>query len=69
VGQYAGQTDTECARKVKIHLSCIAWDQVTEVLADPNKLLVAGYAASLTDGSPNCASVPLLGDGWTVTHQ
>lgn len=66
VGQYAGQPDTEWARRVKIHLSSITWPQIDAVLADPKKTLVASYEATLPDGSPSCASVPLIGGGWSV---
>jgi hypothetical protein len=66
VGQYAGQKNTEWARRVKIHLSTITWKQINAVLANPKHALLAAYEATLPDGSPSCASVPLIGGGWRV---
>lgn len=66
VGEYAGQKNTEWARRVKIHLSSISWEQVNQVLSDGNSMLAASYQASDKDGGPSCASVPLVGDGWQV---
>ena len=66
VGQYAGQQGTEWARRVKIHLASITWAQIEAATGDGKKALHASYAATLPDGSPSCASVPLIGGGWTV---
>lgn len=65
VGQYAGQEDTEWARRVKIYLSGISWEQIEQVSAGNGKL-VASYQATDKDGGPSCASVPLIGDGWVI---
>lgn len=69
VGQRAGQQDTSWDRRVKIHLSSITWEQINQVSGDPGKVLAASYKATATDGSPACASVPLIGDGWVVSQQ
>ena len=65
VGEYAGQKNTSWARRVKIHLSGISWQQVEQVLAAPNGKLVASYEATDKKGGPSCASVPLIGGGWS----
>jgi hypothetical protein len=66
VGKYAGQENTEWARRVKIHVSTITWKQIHSLLANPKKTLLAGYEATLPDGSPSCASVQLIDGGWRV---
>jgi len=68
VGEYAGQKEAEWARRVKIHLSSITWSQVDEVLSSAGRKLVASYQATGEDGSPSCASVPLVGDGWSIIN-
>lgn len=69
IGQYAGQENTDWARKAKIHLSSITWNQINEVSSGTNRLLFASYEATLDDGSPSCASVPLIGGGWNVRQR
>ena len=66
VGEYAGQKNTSWARRVKIHLSGISWQQVEQVLAAPNGKLVASYEATDKKGGPSCASVPLVSGGWSI---
>ena len=68
VGEYAGQKNTEWARRVKIHLSSITWQQVEQVLNVSNGKLIARYQATDKNGGPSCASVPLLDEGWVVTE-
>jgi len=68
VGEYAGQRNAEWARRVKIHLSGISWSQVNKVLKSTGGKLVSSYQATAKDGSPSCASVPLIGDGWSVVE-
>ncbi len=65
-GEYAGQKNTEWARRVKIHLSSISWQQVEQVIKGSKRKLVASYQATDKVGGPSCASVPLLGEGWLV---
>jgi hypothetical protein len=64
VGEYAGQKNAEWARRVKIHLSSISWRQVKQALTDSR--LEASYQATDKDGGPSCASVPLIGGGWSL---
>ena len=66
IGQYAGQKDTEWARRVKIKLSSISWAQINQVKLEKKAKLVASYEATDKKGEPSCASVPLVGKGWIV---
>lgn len=65
-GEYAGQQNAEWARRVKIHLSSISWEQVEELLSGSNCKLVASYQATDKNGGPSCASVLLIGGGWLL---
>jgi hypothetical protein len=47
-------------KRIKVHLRSITWEQVEAVLTDSTAVLAASV-----DGQ-GAASVPLLGDGWTV---
>ncbi len=66
VGEYAGQKNPEWARRVKIHLSNISWQQIEQALTHAKPRLVTSYQATDKDGGPSCASVPLIGGGWSV---
>ena len=66
IGQYAGQENTDGARRAKIHLSGITWQQVLQAISKEKGKLVASYEAADKDGRPSCASVPLVGNGWDV---
>lgn len=66
VGDYAGQKDATWARRVKIHLSSISWQQVKQVSTGSKCRLVASYQATDKNGGPSCASVPLIGGGWSL---
>lgn len=52
-------------RRMKIHLSGITWQQIEEA-TQAGGVLEASVQGTGKDGGPNCASVPLLGGGWTV---
>lgn len=65
-GEYAGQKNTEWARRVKVHLSSISWKQVEQVLNDTKNKLVTSYQATDKNCGPSCASVPLIDEGWSV---
>lgn len=56
IGTYAGQTDTEWARRLKVPLSRITWD-----LINSKSILVGEIPGTGKDGSPNCAYVWLKG--------
>lgn len=64
VGKYAGQKNTEWARRAKVNLSSIIWKQVEHALKSSKSKLVASYQATDKDGGPSCSSVPLIGGGW-----
>ena len=53
------------SRRMKVHLSSIAWAPIEEAIRSGG-VLEATVEGTGKDGGPNCASVPLLGDGWTV---
>ena len=65
-GKLAGQRDSCWERRAKIPLTGITWKQIDAVLAAPGALLEARIAGTGRDGSPVCASVPLIGGGWHV---
>lgn len=62
VGQAAGQA--EWNRRIKVPLGGISWNLVRA--AAPQGRLEARIAGRGRDGSPACASVPLLAPGWHV---
>ena len=65
-GQSAGQAGSPWVRRAKVKLGGIAPEQARRVLDDVRLCLEARIAGLARDGGPMCASVPLLGDGWTV---
>lgn len=52
--------------RMKIHLASITWEQIEAVSRVPGGVLQATVSGVDGKGAPACASVPLLGDGWTV---
>jgi hypothetical protein len=64
VGQAAGQFNCEWNRRIKVPLNGISWDLART--AGPGGRLAARIAGRGRDGSPACASVPLLAPGWRV---
>lgn len=68
MGWRPGQTDPPCPawlRRIKVHLSPITWEQIEESLKSGG-VLEAVVPGTGRDGSPSCASVPLVGGGWAV---
>lgn len=65
-GEYAGQKNSEWSGRAKIHLSSISWKQIEQILDNSEDKLVASYEATDKNGGPSCASVSLVGAGWTV---
>jgi len=53
-------------RRMKIHLASIFWEQIEAVTRSSAAVLEARVSGVGTDGSPACATVPLLDGGWTV---
>lgn len=52
-------------RRMKIHLSTITWERIEEATRSGG-VLEAAVEGTGKDGGPNCASVKLLGAGWTI---
>ncbi len=52
-------------RRIKIHLRDLTMTQLVQA-RKPANLLEARVHAVAKDDGPACASVPLLGAGWTV---
>jgi len=50
IGTYAGQTNTEWSRRLKVPLSGITWGEIRS-----QKTLVAGIPGTGKDGGPSCA--------------
>lgn len=65
-GTLAGQAGSCWTRRAKVGLMDIGWDLVDSVLAQPSSCLEARIAGKAGDGGPACASVRLLGDGWSI---
>lgn len=68
VGVRAGQSSTPWDRRAKVKLGSITRDQVDEVLGKSGRVLEASYEGRGRDGSPACATVPLLGGGWRAVE-
>jgi hypothetical protein len=62
-GSYAGQGDTQWARRAKVPLSGITWPLIKRAKGKPLQARIAGTGR---DGGPACATVPLLGAGWQI---
>jgi hypothetical protein len=67
VGTYAGQKDTQWARRMKIPLEGITWSLIRKVANRPGHTLSARVPGTGKDGGPNCATVSLLGD-WEIAN-
>ena len=65
VGQCSTLVEPQWIGRVKVPLASVAWATVEEALAAGARLR-AGYLAARPDGRPVLASVPLLGEGWTL---
>ena len=66
VGASAGQIGSPWQRRVKVPLGGISW-QMIEALS-PGERLTAHIASRGRDGTPACATVPILPPGWRVTR-
>lgn len=66
-GKRAGQPMSPWDRRVKIQLHSVTWAVVEEVLQGSGKVLQARFAGVGRDGTPACATVPLL-EGWAATR-
>lgn len=68
VGASAGQAGSPWKRRAKIKLAGITRAMVSAVLASPGAVLEARIEGTGRDGTPACATVPLLDGGWRVAH-
>lgn len=66
MGTAAGDARSPWSRRAKVPLMGITEALVDQVLKTPGARLEARYAGTAKDGLPSCASVKLLGDGWTL---
>jgi hypothetical protein len=66
MGTAAGDAQSPWARRAKVPLMGITAALVDQVVKTPGARLEARYAGTAKDGLPSCASVKLLGDGWTM---
>ena len=63
IGTYAGQTNTAWARRLKIPLTGITWQDIDKLCTNPNFILQATVPGTGRDGGPNCATVKPF-NGW-----
>jgi hypothetical protein len=63
IGTYAGQTNTIWARRLKIPLYGITWNQIEKINSNPTFILECRVPGTGKDGGPNCATVKPF-DGW-----
>ncbi|SDG86614.1 DUF5990 family protein [Mucilaginibacter sp. P19] len=64
VGEYAGQVGG-WSRRVKIPLSGVTWDMITQLSHHPTAFLITSFPGTTKDGSPICATVKPF-EGWKV---
>ena len=65
VGTYAGQNDTQWARRMKVPLQGITWALINRAVSKPGYRVSARIAGTGRDGGPNCATVQLIGS-WEI---
>lgn len=65
-GKRAGQPASCWDRRAKVALGTITPQLARAAMADRRGVLEARVEGTARDGGPLCASVPLLGDGWTL---
>jgi len=64
IGASAGQIGSPWQRRAKVPLGAIDWQKI-EALA-PGERLTAHFNGTARDGSPACATVPILPPGWVA---
>lgn len=65
IGTYAGQFDTTWARRLKIPLTGITWNDIDSL--SEQSMLQTSVPGTGKDGGPNCATVKPF-SGWKVKH-
>jgi hypothetical protein len=68
VGTMAGQPHSCWSRRIKVPLGGIGWPLIESGAANPGSRLEARIAGTGRDGTPACATVKLLGTGWSVVN-
>lgn len=66
VGASAGQIGSPWQRRVKVPLGGVSWEVIEALL--PGERLTAHIASRGRDGTPACATVPILPPGWRATR-
>lgn len=66
VGTRAGQPDSPWDRRAKVSLMGLCGAHIAAAVKDPGVVFVGMIEGRGRDGGPACASVPLLGDGWSL---
>ena len=65
-GTYAGQADSPWGRRAKVSLTDVYSALVATALAQTGAVILGTIDGRARDGGPAAATVPLLGDGWSV---
>jgi hypothetical protein len=65
VGTHAGQKHTSWSRRIIVGLDDVTWELIRKVQAKASHRLSASIPGSGKDGTPSCATVPILG-GWKI---
>ena len=65
IGKYAGQRNTEWARRMKVPLTSINWPLI-EQAAKSGKAIETRIPGTAKDGSPTAASTVKLQSAWTL---
>lgn len=68
VGTSAGQPGSRWTRRAKVRTAGITPALVDQTLATPGAVLEARIQGTGRDGTPCCATVPLLDGGWRVAR-
>lgn len=65
IGTYAGQTNSPWARRLKIPLTGITWEDIDRIIGNPGLSMITRVKGTGKDGGPNCATVKPF-EGWTL---
>lgn len=65
-GTYAGQADSPWGCRAKVPLTEIRGSLVAAALARPGAVIAGAIDGRARNGGPAAATVPLLGEGWSV---
>lgn len=68
VGTSAGDATSPWTRRAKVPLKTVTPALLAKLRTTPGAVLEARFAGTMKDGSPACATVPLLDGGWRVVR-